>query len=392
VWMDRIAAIDGGSGVMGLRDHLNAAVSQSTQSGQPVAIIIVVYDLPNRDCAALASNGELLIAQDGLNRYRTEYINRIAAIFADPAYNNLRIVAVVEPDSIPNLVTNLNIAQCQEAESTGAYVEGVRYAITTLRRSNVYMYLDIAHSGWLGWGTNFNPAVDRFVNLLTNGATAPGANSIDGFISNTPNYTATEEIFLPDPNLNVGGNPIMNSTFFEFNPRFDERDFTTALRATFTSRNLRKPSGAPLGMLIDTSRNGWGCTANCRLGVRPTRVSTSTVTNTYVDESRIDRRPHRGGWCNQNGAGIGARPQASPFAGVDAFVWVKPPGESDGVASNIPDPQDPNKKFDAMCDPNARNRYNNAFPTNALANAPHAGRWFPEQFTMLVRNAFPPIQ
>jgi cellulose 1,4-beta-cellobiosidase len=45
-----------------------------------------------------------------------------------------------------------------------------------------------------------------------------------------------------------------------------------------------------------------------------------------------------------------------------------------------------------MCDPNARNRYNNAFPTNALPNAPHAGRWFREQFAMLVRNAFPPIQ
>ena len=174
VWMDRIAAIDGGSGTLGLRDHLNAAVSQSQQSGQPVSIIIVVYDLPNRDCAALASNGELLIAQNGLSRYKTEYVNRIAQIFSDPAYANLRIVAVVEPDSIPNLVTNLNIAACQEAESSGAYVEGVRYAINTLRRPNVYLYLDIAHSGWLGWPTNFNPAIDRFVNLLTQGsATVP---------------------------------------------------------------------------------------------------------------------------------------------------------------------------------------------------------------------------
>jgi cellulose 1,4-beta-cellobiosidase len=44
-----------------------------------------------------------------------------------------------------------------------------------------------------------------------------------------------------------------------------------------------------------------------------------------------------------------------------------------------------------MCDPNAQNRYNTAFPTNALPNAPHAGRWFPAQFTMLVQNAFPAV-
>jgi cellulose 1,4-beta-cellobiosidase len=138
-------------------------------------------------------------------------------------------------------------------------------------------------------------------------------------------------------------------------------------------------------MLIDTSRNGWG-------GVnRPTAVSTSTDLNTYVDQSRIDRRPHRGGWCNQNGAGIGARPTAGPAAGIDAYVWVKPPGESDGVSSDIPDPTDPNKKFDPMCDPNARNRYNTAYPTNALPNAPHAGQWFPDEFRMLVQNAFPAL-
>jgi cellulose 1,4-beta-cellobiosidase len=185
----------------------------------------------------------------------------------------------------------------------------------------------------------------------------------------------------------------MSSTFFEFSPRFDERDFATDLRATFIQRGLTGPNGTSLGMLIDTSRNGWGCSQNCPNGVRPTQVSTSTVTNTFVDESRLDRRPHRGSWCNQSGAGIGARPTASTaITGVDAFVWVKPPGESDGVASNVPDPQDPNKKFDAMCDPAARNRYNNAIGTNALAGAPHAGRWFPEQFAMLVRNAFPAIQ
>ena len=40
----------------------------------PIMGAFVVYDLPNRDCAALASNGELQVADDGLNKYK-KYID-----------------------------------------------------------------------------------------------------------------------------------------------------------------------------------------------------------------------------------------------------------------------------------------------------------------------------
>jgi cellulose 1,4-beta-cellobiosidase len=141
-------------------------------------------------------------------------------------------------------------------------------------------------------------------------------------------------------------------------------------------------------MLIDTSRNGWGGAD------RPTAVSTATNLNDYVNESRIDTRPHRGGWCNQVGAGIGERPTAAPAPGVDAYVWVKPPGESDGISDpNFEvDPDDPAKQHDPMCDPNAQSVYNSAVPTNALDGAPHAGRWFAAQFQALVENAYPPLE
>jgi cellulase/cellobiase CelA1 len=384
VWLDRIAAVTGGSGVTRtLQGHLDEAVRQMG-SGPPVAITIVVYDLPNRDCAALASNGELLIAQNGLNIYKTQYIDQIASIIGSkPAYRNLRIVAVVEPDSIPNLVTNLSTPACAEANSTNAYRDGVRYAITKLSAfTNVYKYLDIAHSGWLGWPSNFGPAVDRFIQLLDANQGGPGLGSVDGFITNTANYTPTTEPFIPSNSATIGGQQIMSATFYEFNPYNSELAYAQDLRSQFVARGM--PQGT--AMLIDTSRNGWGGPN------RPTQASTSTDVNTWVNASKIDRRPHRGGWCNQNGAGIGTRPTtSSPAAGIDAFVWIKPPGESDGVSSDVPDPNDPNKKFDAMCDPNARNRYNNAFPTNALPNAPHAGRWFPDEFRMLVQNAFPAI-
>lgn len=45
----------------------------------PIMGAFVVYDLPNRDCAALASNGEYTLANDGLNKYYA-YVDSIAAI------------------------------------------------------------------------------------------------------------------------------------------------------------------------------------------------------------------------------------------------------------------------------------------------------------------------
>jgi cellulose 1,4-beta-cellobiosidase len=374
VWMDRIGAITAGRG---LRGHLDEALAQ--QNGNtPLTIMIVIYDLPNRDCAALASNGELLIAENGLNRYKAEYIDPIVDILADPAYSGLRIVTIIEPDSLPNLVTNLSKPKCAEAQSSGAYVEGVRYAINQLHPiPNVYIYLDIAHSGWLGWDSNFNPTVQLYSQVIQ--GTNAGFNSVDGFVTNTANYTPVDEVYLPDSNLSVGGQPLRSATFYEWNPYFDEADFATALYNAFVNAGF--PSG--IGMLIDTSRNGWGGED------RPTGASGSTV-NAYVNSGRIDRRLHRGNWCNQTGAGIGARPTANPLLHVDAYVWVKPPGESDGISEPTPGgPNEEGKQHDPMCDPafTASSGYN----TGALDNAPHAGGWFPAQFQMLVENAYPPL-
>jgi cellulose 1,4-beta-cellobiosidase len=383
VWLDRIAAVTVGSGnctFRGLRSHLDEAVAQGAN-----LIMIVIYNLPNRDCAAYASSGELLVAQDGIRRYREEYIDPIVSIMSDPKYANLRIVIILEPDSLPNLVTNLSTPLCAEAQSSGAYVESIRYAINRLNTlPNTYIYLDIAHSGWLGWDSNFGPAADLFASTIK--GTTKGVNSVDGFVSNTANYTPVEEPFLTDPNLTVGGQPVRSAAFYEWNPYFDELDFVTAMRNALIQRGF--PS--TIGMLIDTSRNGWGGSSYGRS--RPTAVSTSTDLNTYVNQSRIDRRYHRGNWCNQQG-GIGERPRANPASGVDAFVWVKPPGESDGISvSGVTDPCDPNKRHDIMCDPNAQSRYNSSYSTGAMAGAPHAGQWFQAQFEVLLRNAYPPLQ
>lgn len=44
----------------------------------PEAGIFVVYDLPDRDCAAAASNGEFSIADNGVAHYK-DYIDAYAA-------------------------------------------------------------------------------------------------------------------------------------------------------------------------------------------------------------------------------------------------------------------------------------------------------------------------
>jgi cellulose 1,4-beta-cellobiosidase len=110
-----------------------------------------------------------------------------------------------------------------------------------------------------------------------------------------------------------------------------------------------------------------------------------------MDESRTDRRIHLGNWCNQDGAGLGERPAAAPEAGVDAYVWVKPPGESDGASSEIPN--DEGKGFDQMCDPTYTGNPRNAnHMSGALPNAPLSGHWFDAQFRQLLANANPPVQ
>ena len=120
VWIDRIAAIEGtpnsqSNGPMGVRDHLDEALAQAAGYIQ-----FVIYNLPGRDCSALASNGEL--GPEELPRYKAEYIDPIVAITADPKYRALRIINIIEIDSLPNLITNTNVATCAQMQANGGYV------------------------------------------------------------------------------------------------------------------------------------------------------------------------------------------------------------------------------------------------------------------------------
>ena len=198
VWLDRIAAIYGGSGNsnrMSLEAHLRAAVSQASGS-TPIIVPIVIYDLPNRDCAALASNGELTISNNGLQYYEQNYINPIAQILTNYEHTNIRVVAVVEADSLPNLITNLGIATCAQANSSGAYVNGIQYALNKLHAiPNVYNYIDLAPLGMARLAEQLRPGGLAVSTRWPSGTTA-GVSSVDGFISDTANTVPTSEPYM----------------------------------------------------------------------------------------------------------------------------------------------------------------------------------------------------
>ncbi|MFF0471437.1 glycoside hydrolase family 6 protein [Micromonospora zamorensis] len=381
VWLDRIAAINGtpdssSNGAFGVREHLDEALRQGAGYIQ-----FVIYNLPGRDCSALASNGEL--GPDELPKYKAQYIDPIAAIQGESKYSSLRIINVIEIDSLPNLVTNTSgqpggTVMCDTVKANGAYVNGVGYALAKLGAiGNVYNYIDAGHHGWLGWDSNFVPTA----NILKTAAVASGStvNNVHGFITNTANYSALTEPYFKVTD-NVNGQSVRQSKWVDWNFYVDELSFAQAFRNQLVSVGFN----SNIGMLIDTSRNGWGGSA------RPTGPGATTTVDTYVNGGRIDRRAHLGNWCNQAGAGLGERPRANPATGIDAYVWVKPPGESDGSSKEIPNNE--GKGFDRMCDPtyggNARNGNN---PSGALANAPISGAWFSAQFQELMRNAYPAL-
>ncbi|KAG9128516.1 hypothetical protein FRC07_005883 [Ceratobasidium sp. 392] len=320
------------SKVSTVSDYLADAKAQQTSTGKKMLVQLVIYDLPDRDCHAKASNGELSIANGGAALYK-QYIDGISAAIStrtlgpmiDPVlsveYPDVRVVAVVEPDSLANLVTNLSDPKCSNAATT--YKELTAYAIKTLTQSNVYLYLDAGHAGWLGWSANIQPAAQLFASILTQ---AGGTFRVRGLATNVANYNALNAA-SPDP-------------ITQGNSNYDENHYINALAPLLTQNNF------PAHFIVDQGRSG--------------------VQNI---------RQQWGDWCNILGAGFGTQPTTSTGNSyIDAIVWVKPGGESDGT-SNTTSP-----RYDSTCG-----------LSDATQPAPEAGTWFETYFETLVSKANPAL-
>jgi cellulose 1,4-beta-cellobiosidase len=190
---------------------------------------------------------------------------------------------------------------------------------------NVWLYLDAAHAGWLGWNRNRAKIAAIYRDVL---ADAGGNDRIRGFATNVSNYDALRggDLARLEPS----------------DPCPDELTYVTKLTESLAEVGIRAK-----GFLVDTSRNG-----------------------------RSGAKTKSGSWCNIAGSGLGERPQASPAPAIDAYWWIKPPGDSDGGS----DPGAPG--FDASCGDGS---------PDSLPGAPRAGAWFTEEFLQLVEKATPPL-
>ncbi|KAK4225676.1 family 6 putative glycoside hydrolase [Podospora fimiseda] len=290
-----------------LLSHIDDAIKDARAAkaaGKNPIVGLVLYNIPDRDCSAGESSGELTFSQNGLNRYKNEYVNPFAQKLK--AASDLQFAVVLEPDAIGNMVTGTT-AFCRNAR--GPQQEGIGYAISQLQANHIHLYLDVANGGWLGWQDNLMPTAREVQTILQKA----GSNAkIRGYSSNVSNY-----------NPYSTNNP---PSFTAGSPSADESRYATSLG------NALRQLGLPTNFIIDQGR-------------------------VAMDGARKEW----GEWCNVSPAGFG-----QPFttntnnANVDAIVWVKPGGESDGQCG--------------------------------MGGAPRAGAWFDEYAQMLVRNAHSDIR
>ncbi|KAL2149128.1 hypothetical protein VTH82DRAFT_8476 [Thermothelomyces myriococcoides] len=282
---------------------------------------LVIYDLPGRDCAAKASNGELKVGE--IDRYKTEYIDKIVSILKE--HPNTAFALVIEPDSLPNLVTNIDLQTCQD--SAAGYREGVAYALEQLNLPNVVMYIDAGHGGWLGWDANLKPGAEELASVYK---AAGSPSQVRGISTNVAGWNAWDE----EPG------EFSDDSDAQYNKCQNEKIYINTFGAELQA------AGMPNHAIIDTGRNG--------------------VTGL---------RDEWGDWCNVNGAGFGVRPTADTGDDLaDAFVWVKPGGESDGTSDESAE------RYDDFCG-----------KPDAFKPSPEAGTWNQAYFEMLVKNANPPL-
>ena len=297
IWLDEIAAIR-----TKMRPMLEQARRQQRGTGVDALSVFVVYNLPGRDCSAHSSAGELPAGD--LDRYESEYISAIEALATE--FAEVPKIFVLEPDSLPNVVTNMGMPKC--AAVAEDYKSGIALGIRRLGPLGT-VYVDAGWSGWIGtWSSGRMAQVLGEVFELAGDA----ARYVRGFVTNVSNYGSLTA----------------------------EKAYAAALR-----QNLAIAGYTNLAYIVDTGRNGVG-------------AATST-------------------WCNPKGQGIGEPPRANPpyAAYADAFFWIKPPGESDGVSNPLA------PRFDPKCAEGA-----------SWTGAPQAGEWFGEGFVDLVQRASPSLQ
>lgn len=314
--------------------------------------VLVLYDIPFRDCAQYSAGGATTTAE-----YAAWIDGVVSGIGDQPA------VVLLEPDSlgiIPFYKQFMGTPEeaatyewCRPSDANPATAAADRFAQLTdavhaLKADpNVAVYLDATHSAWLGAGD----AADRLLRA--------GVAEADGFFLNVSNYELTSHLVKY-------GTWISKCMAIDENVSWWHRgwcasQYYPATASDFSTWHLTDEAyagmqwaieGVPLKhFVIDTSRNGLG--------------PWTPPAGAYSGDPQV--------WCNPPDRGAGARPTTDtgdPL--VDAYLWAKVPGESDGscnrsIAGSTTDPE-----WGGIVDP-------------------PAGTWFPQQALQLAQLASPPL-
>lgn len=333
-------------------------------AGKGTVPVLVAYNIPFRDCAQFSAGGATTVEE------YTAWIDGFAR-----GIGKEKAVVILEPDGLGIIpwYTNVNgqLEWCQPAEADPATAAADRffmlnYAVDALKaQPNTLVYLDGTHSGWLGVGDAAHrlaqAGIDRAdgfylnvsnyqftANLVQYGtwissclsvAAAPGefAGCANQYWNGGPDGTKIAELLGP-------WNGVALSSYGEWSDESDVPELNTS------GINARYAGTQPTThFVLDTSRNGLG-------------------------PWQPPAYPDAQDWCNPPDRGLGLPPTADTgLPLVDAFLWVKIPGESDGECTRGLGPG--GETVD---------------PEWGIIDPP-AGQWFPEMALDLAQNANPPL-
>lgn len=282
--------------------------------------VLVAYNVPGRDCSQYSSGGA-----EGTAAYRA-WIDGFAA-----GLGERRAVVILEPDGLA-----LSPDQCGgTAEQQADRNAQMTYAVARLtRQPGATVYLDAGHSAWHNVG-------DMAQRLITG-----GVQDARGFFLNVSNYRT-------DADLVRFGTMVSSCVWYLRNtPGAVDTDcanqyWPAADADAWYAAHVPADAVLPR-FVIDSSRNGRG--------------PWTPPAGVYSDPQD---------WCNPPGRGVGVRPTADTRTPLlDAFLWVKVPGESDGSCTR-----------------------GTAGPTDPEYGVvdPAAGVWWPEQAVGLAERAVPPL-
>jgi endoglucanase len=348
----------------GTPDEVGRSVEATVRRAKGTIPVLVAYNIPFRDCAQFSAGGATNTA---------DYLAWIDA-FAS-GIGDAEAIVILEPDGlgiIPHYVTVDGVPEwCQPAEADPLTAAADRFfqlneALDRLNEQpNVSVYLDGTHSAWLNVGDN----ATRLIRA--------GVSRAAGFYLNASNYQFTANLVqygtwiskcitmlgsggaaADCANQYWNGGPLPAkiavllgewtggalSNYGEWSDTTDTPNLNTS------GINLRY--GSTVGtthFVIDTSRNGVG----------PWLPPTDPA---YPDAQD---------WCNPPDRGTGLQPTLDTGnALVDAYLWIKIPGESDGECTRGLGPTGTKDPEWGVVDP-------------------AAGQWFPEMALQLARNAVP---